>query len=77
MQKKIHLQQCCKYKIKCWKNDKRKILILTHLPFSARHNGKTHKANAVTLFCQRAFQPFPLCRETKTMQYNKNKLTEE
>jgi len=35
-------------------------------PFAAKHIGKTHKANAKTKFCQRAFQPFPLRSRHKT-----------
>jgi len=42
-----------------------------HHPFSARHIGKTHKANATTKFCQKAFQPILL--QHKDFQHTENK----
>jgi hypothetical protein len=39
------------------------------------HIGKTHKANAKTKFCQRAFQPFPRRSRHKTNIAVKLKMT--
>ena len=50
-------------------------MVPTHHPFAFRHIGKTHKADAKTQFCQRAFQPFPLRRRHKTNIAVKLKIT--